>query len=62
MILIQFFGKKKKKPLVLATGASTLKEVSLAVKRIEKIKKEYVLMQCNTNYTADKKNFYHIKK
>lgn len=45
---------------MLATGASTLKEVSLAVKRIEKIKKEYVLMQCNTNYTNNKSNLKFI--
>ena len=51
---------KKKKPLILATGASSIKEVSLAVKQIEKIKKEYVLMQCNTNYTNSVSNFNFI--
>ena len=51
---------KKNKPLVLATGASTIKEVSLAIKKIEKIKKEYVLMQCNTNYTNSKSNLKFI--
>jgi sialic acid synthase SpsE len=51
---------KKKKPLILATGASSFKDVELAVKKIEKYKREYVLMQCNTNYTNQKLNFKHI--
>ena len=51
---------KKNKPLVLATGASSLKEVILAVKKIEKHKKEYVLMQCNTNYTNSRLNLRYV--
>ena len=46
----------KKKPVLLATGASTLEEVKRAVKLILKKNKNLVIMQCNTNYTADEKN------
>lgn len=46
----------KKKPMILATGASNEKEVLLAVRSIEMYTKDIVLMQCNTNYTANKKN------
>ena len=41
---------KKHKPVILATGASTLKDVIRAVKEIRKLNKKIVLMQCNTNY------------
>ena len=50
----------KKKPVILATGASTLKDVDRAVKEIFKINKDICLMQCNTNYTAESNNFNHI--
>ena len=51
---------KKNKPILLATGASTMEEVKLAVKTIEKWNHEIVLMQCNTNYTASRENFKNI--
>ena len=51
---------KKKKLIFLATGASTLNEVKEAVKIILKNNKKLVLMQCNTNYTSDEKNFKYI--
>ena len=47
----------KKKPILLATGASNQDEVLLAVKSIKKHTKDIVLMQCNTNYTAEKNNY-----
>ena len=50
----------KKKPVILATGASTLKDVDRAVKEIFKSNKDICLMQCNTNYTAENNNFNHI--
>ncbi len=46
----------KKKPVILATGASNIEDVIRAVKCIRKLNKKIVLMQCNTNYTGDKKN------
>jgi len=51
---------KKNKVGILATGASTLSEVSVAVKAYLKINKSFVLMQCNTNYTGDKKNINFV--
>ena len=50
----------KNKPVLLATGASDLADVQRAVNAITKINPELVLMQCNTNYTADPENFKHI--
>jgi sialic acid synthase SpsE len=51
---------KKNKPVLLATGASTLKDVIFACKIILKINKKVVVMQCNTNYTSDEENFKYI--
>ena len=48
------------KPLLLATGASTIQDVLLAVHRILKKNPNLCLMQCNTNYTADVENYRHI--
>lgn len=51
---------KKNKPLILATGASTIKDVVNTVRLILKYKKKFVLMQCNTNYTASNENYEYI--
>ena len=51
---------KKKKPVLLATGASNLEEVKLAVKIIQKSNKKIVLMQCNTNYTNAENNISYL--
>jgi N-acetylneuraminate synthase len=50
----------KGKPVLLATGASTLGEVQRAVQTITGINPNLILMQCNTNYTASLDNFRHI--
>ena len=47
---------KKEKPIFLATGASSFKEVISAVDIISKYNKNLVLMQCNTNYTNSPNN------
>jgi sialic acid synthase SpsE len=49
-----------KKPVLLATGASTIGEVQHAVETILAINPQLVLMQCNTNYTASLENFDQI--
>lgn len=49
-----------KKPVLLATGASNLKEVIDAVEIVSEKVKDVVLMQCNTNYTANGENFKYI--
>ena len=51
---------KKKKPVFLASGASNLDDVKLAVQEIIKHNDDIVLMQCNTNYTASLDNFNYI--
>jgi len=51
---------KKSKPIILATGASDIDEVIHAVSVIEKHNKKIVLMQCNTNYTANIENYHYI--
>ena len=51
---------QKGKPVLLATGASTLEDVDRAVQAITKHNQQLVLMQCNTNYTADVQNFGYI--
>ncbi|MBF0164657.1 MAG: N-acetylneuraminate synthase family protein [Magnetococcales bacterium] len=48
------------KPVLLATGASTLEEVDRAVETILACNQSLVLMQCNTNYTGSLENFRHI--
>ncbi len=50
----------KGKPVLLATGASDIGEVQHAVEFIQKINKQLILMQCNTNYTASLENFKSI--
>ena len=50
----------KNKPVLIATGASTLNEVKLAMEILLKNSKDIILMQCNTNYTASRENFKHI--
>ena len=51
---------KKQKPVILATGASSINDVENAVKLISKFNKKIVLMQCNTNYTGSDKNYHFI--
>lgn len=51
---------KTQKPIIIATGASNINEIENIVKKIKKINEKIVLMQCNTNYTADIKNFKYI--
>ncbi|MCL2605959.1 MAG: N-acetylneuraminate synthase family protein [Coriobacteriia bacterium] len=53
---------QKNLPVVLATGASTMGEVSFAVSRIlEHIPaNQFALLQCNTNYTGSLENMKYI--
>lgn len=51
---------KFNKPILIATGASSFKEVELVYRKVSKINKKIVIMQCNTNYTAQRKNFKYI--
>jgi len=48
------------KPLLIATGASSMADVRIAMDIAGKNTKNIVLMQCNTNYTGSLENFKHI--
>jgi N-acetylneuraminate synthase len=50
----------KGKPLILATGAATMDDVSRAIKVALAISGKFALLQCNTNYTASLENFRYI--
>jgi sialic acid synthase SpsE len=50
----------KNRPVILATGASDIWEVQVAVATIWKCNRQLGLMQCNTNYTGSLDNFKHI--
>ncbi len=50
----------KGKPMLVATGASSLGDVSQAVEAVYRHTRDLVLMQCNTNYTASLDNFRYL--
>ena len=50
----------KGKPVLLATGASDLKDVDRAVQTLSSRNSNFVLMQCNTNYESQPENFSHL--
>ena len=47
----------KKKPVLIASGASTMEDVDRVMDIVLQKTKEVVLMQCNTNYTGSIENF-----
>lgn len=57
--LIEYIAEKNK-PILLATGASTIEDVQRAVDALREKCKEIYLMQCNTNYTGSTENFKYI--
>lgn len=50
----------KGKPVLLATGASSIQDVIRAMDTLQAATNDIVLMQCNTNYTASTENFKYI--
>jgi sialic acid synthase SpsE len=50
----------KKKPVLLATGASSAQDVDRAMSILLKESDQVVLMQCNTNYTGSAENFKFV--
>ena len=54
------FIAQQGKPVLLATGASSMDDVERAVDAILNCNRSIVLMQCNTNYTGSLDNFKHI--
>lgn len=57
--IIEYMASKGK-PIILSTGASTMSDVERAMDLLKSYTKDIVLMQCNTNYTAQPENFRHI--
>jgi sialic acid synthase SpsE len=57
--IVEYIASKNK-PVLLATGASTLNEVDMAMSTLRNQTDDIVLMQCNTNYTASLENFKYI--
>lgn len=51
------YTASKGKPVIIATGASSLGDVDAAMQAIRKHTNDIVLMQCNTNYTGSHDNF-----
>lgn len=51
---------QQNKPVILATGASTMEDVERAVDVIIKHNPQIALLQCNTNYTGSLENFKYI--
>lgn len=49
------------KPILVATGASTMADVERAVEAITQHNPNICVMQCNTNYTAEPENFKYIQ-
>lgn len=54
--MLQYIAGKNK-PVLLATGAADAKDVERAVNTIRAVNEQLILMQCNTNYTANRDNF-----
>lgn len=50
----------KGKPVILASGASSMQDVVRAMNAVEAVTDQIVLMQCNTNYTADIENLKYV--
>lgn len=57
--IIEYIASKGK-PVLLATGASDMEDVQRAASAVYKHNQQLVLMQCNTNYTADPNNYKYI--
>ena len=51
----------KGKPYILASGASTMEEVQMAVSAALEINPQLALLQCNTNYTGSIENMRYIQ-
>jgi sialic acid synthase SpsE len=57
--IIQYIASKGK-PVLIATGASSLEEVKMAMELLLRETLDIVLMQCNTNYTGSKENLKYL--
>ena len=51
---------RKNKPVILASGASSLDDVEIALNTVLKNNLNVALLQCNTNYTGSLENFKYV--
>ena len=51
---------KKKKPMLLATGAASFEDAVRAIQAIQEYNRDICVMQCNTNYTGSIDNFKFV--
>ncbi len=58
--IIEYMASKRK-PVLLATGASDLEDVRRAVDAALAVTPDLVLLQCNTNYTASEENYSYLQ-
>ena len=57
--IIKYIASKKK-PYIIATGASDISDVKRVYNTCIKLNKQIAIMQCNTNYTSENDNFLYI--
>lgn len=57
--IVEYIAKKNK-PVMLAAGASDMQDVERAMNVLGSCNDNVILMQCNTNYTADPRNFKYV--
>lgn len=57
--IVEYIASKKK-PVLIATGASDINDVVRAINTVEKYTSDIVLMQCNTNYTLDLDKYRYV--
>jgi sialic acid synthase SpsE len=50
----------KGKPVIIASGASSMHDVRAAVEALRAENADFCLMQCNTNYTGDARNLRYV--
>jgi N-acetylneuraminate synthase len=48
------------KPILISTGAADISDVVRAMRAVNAVNNQIVLMQCNTNYTAADSNYDHL--
>jgi N-acetylneuraminate synthase len=58
--IIKFIASKGK-PYILASGASTMEEVQMAVNAALTVNPQLALLQCNTNYTGSIENMKYVQ-
>ena len=51
---------EKNKPIIVATGASTLVEIERVINLLNCSSNKFAVLQCNTNYTAHQENYSYI--